>query len=299
MSLYHLRINNSAQATGNLGPKVLEQLLNAGFDVTVLTRQESTSTYPSNVQVAPVDYSSIDSLTSTLKGQDAVVSTVATPDLHSQNTLVDAAVAAGVKRLIPSEFGCNTLNSKVAALPAYESRVAQQEYLATKARDSPNFSYSLVMNRVFFDWGLMVGFILDLKSRKASLYDGGDRPFSTTTLSGIGKAVAGVLRHPEKTKNRAIYVNEAVLTQRDIMKIADGIKPGNWETIVVDTVKMEQDARDGLKQPNPSPYLTYDFYKRAIWGEDFGQVFEETDNELVGLKMLSGKAVADIVRSYL
>jgi len=98
VSLYHLRINNSAQATGNLGPKVLEQLLNAGFDVTVLTRQESTSTYPSNVQVAPVDYSSIDSLTSTLKGQDAVVSTVATPDLHSQNTLVDAAVAAGVKR---------------------------------------------------------------------------------------------------------------------------------------------------------------------------------------------------------
>ena len=278
---------------------MLEQLLDAGFEVTVLTRESSKTTFPANVRVARVDYNVLSSLASALKGQDALVSTVATPTLHGQNYLIDAAVAAGVKRFIPSDFGCDTFNPKTAALPAYDAEVAQHEYLAAKARESPSFGYTLVMNGAFFDWGLMVHFLLDLKGRKASLFDGGDRPFSTTTLSGVGKAVAGVLKHPDQTKNRAVYVHEAILTQNGIMKIADGIKPGVWETTMVDTQTMEEAAREGLKKPDPSPYLTYDFYKRAIWGKGYGGVFEKTDNELVGLKMLSDKEVAEVIRYHM
>jgi NmrA-like family len=37
-----------------------------------------------------------------------VVSLVGAPALTSQKAYIDAAVASGVKRFIPSEFGCDT-----------------------------------------------------------------------------------------------------------------------------------------------------------------------------------------------
>jgi hypothetical protein len=50
-----------------------------------------------------VDYKSLESLTKVLEGQDALVSAVASLAVLSQRLLIDAAVKAGVKSIIPSE----------------------------------------------------------------------------------------------------------------------------------------------------------------------------------------------------
>src|SRR4051794_20236823 len=183
-----------AGASGNLGPAIINQLLAAGFIVTALTRADSRSTFPPAVKVVPVDYDSLDSLTAALKDQDAFVSTLATLAVGAQIRLVDAAIAAGVKRFIPSEFGSNNHNPLARGLPVFAEKVKVQEYLAQKVqeRGSEEFSYTCVYNSAFFDWGLKVGFLLG-KER----YDGGERKFSATRLETIGKAVAGVLKYAE------------------------------------------------------------------------------------------------------
>ncbi|KAK9646728.1 hypothetical protein HCH54_005460 [Aspergillus fumigatus] len=62
---------------GFLGSAVLDPLVKAGFDVTVLTRcRSSVEGVPVGVAVVEVDYTSIDSLEHALRGHDAVVSTV-------------------------------------------------------------------------------------------------------------------------------------------------------------------------------------------------------------------------------
>ena len=58
----------ATQAMGNLGSAILNQLLNAGFKVTVLTRQSSAHSFPSSVTAIPVDYDSLKLLTNALKG---------------------------------------------------------------------------------------------------------------------------------------------------------------------------------------------------------------------------------------
>ena len=121
------------QATGNLGPAILDQLLNAGFKVTVLTRTGTNHSFPSSVHVAHVDYDSLDSLTDALQGHDAVVSTLASVAIAVQLRLVQAAAEAHVKRFIPSEFGSNTLNEKTAALPVSADTVKVQSALAKEA----------------------------------------------------------------------------------------------------------------------------------------------------------------------
>lgn len=50
-----------------------------------------------------VDYTNFESLKKALEGQDALVSAVASLAVPSQMLLIDAAVKASVKRIIPSE----------------------------------------------------------------------------------------------------------------------------------------------------------------------------------------------------
>jgi hypothetical protein len=131
--------------------------------VTVLSRIGSKASFPPSVKVIPVEYSSVESLTAALKGQDAVVSTVGVDGLLGQSVLFDAAVAAGVKRFLPSEFGSDLSNPKAARLPVFGYKVATREYIEEKVKAGAGITYTYVINAPFLDWGIEVGFLLDCR----------------------------------------------------------------------------------------------------------------------------------------
>jgi uncharacterized protein YbjT (DUF2867 family) len=85
-----------------------------------LTRESSSNKFPSEVKIAKVDYTNLESLTAALEGQDALVSAVASLAVPSQRLLIDAAVQAGVKRIIPSEYAY----SWIISLGFYVWRIA-------------------------------------------------------------------------------------------------------------------------------------------------------------------------------
>ncbi|CAN8100562.1 unnamed protein product [Discula destructiva] len=293
-----------AGATGNLGPAILEQLVAAGFQsVTVLTRKGGSRTgFPAGVNVAEVDYDSLDSLVTALQGQDAVVSTLAETARPAQLNLIEAAAQAGIKRYLPSEFGCNTLNAKTAALPVFAGgKVLARKVLEEKA-SAGRLSYTLVMTGPFLDWGLQVGFIMDVKNKKATLYDGGDRVFSATTLSDIGKAVVGVFRNPDATKNRAVYVQSAALKLNTLVaagKKASG-QPEAWTETVVKVDDVLAEAYAEMKKENPNPGIfAVQFILAGIYGEGYGSHFEKLDNDLLGVKELSSAEIEQLVASCL
>ena len=267
--------------------------------MTVLTRKSSSHSFPSSVNVSAVDYESLDSLADALQGQDAVISTLASLAIANQLLLVEAAAKAGVKRFIPSEFGSNLLNEKTRALPVYKDKIAVQDALQKEAAVG-GMSYTLVFNGPFLDWGVMVGFIVNLKARSVDLYDGGDRMFSSTTLASIGKAVAGVLKQPEETKNRAVYVQDTATTLRKMAamgKKATGSTDWKEPVVPVDELLGQAWAELGKAQPNPDNFVM-NFIKAGIWGEGYGCHFHQTDNELLGLKELSDVEVQDLLDGF-
>jgi hypothetical protein len=129
--------------------------------VTVISRIGSNSSFPPSVNVLTVDYSSVASLTAAFQGQDAVVSTVGSGGLLGQSVLFDAAVAAGVKRFLPSEFGSDLSDSKTASLPVFGHKIAIRNYIEEKVKAGAKITYTYVINGPFLDWGLEVGFLLD------------------------------------------------------------------------------------------------------------------------------------------
>lgn len=314
---------------------MLAALLRANFTVTVLTRTSSTHTFPPSVTVAPVDYTDLSSLISALHGQDALVSTVTTEAVALQRNLIDAAITAGVRRFVPSEFGSDTFNPRTRKLPVYAQKVAVQEYLVEAVRraevdaeaaaaaaaaaagarkgkgdrsgdgevKAETMTYTLVINNVFLDWGLAANFILNLAERRAELYDGGARVFSTTTLATVAKAVVGVLRKPAETKNRAVYIQDVATTQRELLALAQKFTPGEeWTVQEVDTGSVEKWAYEELRKPEGERELwpaMFGFLKRAIWAEGYGGRFERLDNEILGLEERGEEWLAEVVREGL
>jgi len=290
-----------AGASGNLGPAILKALLDSSkFNVTVLTRHESKATFPSAAKVVRVDYSSLQSLTSAFQGQDAIVSTLSALALSDQTRMIDAAIAAKVQRFIPSEFGSDLQNPKARALPVFAGKVEVQNYLVEKVKSSPDFSYTIIRNGFFLDWGLQVGFILNTKDFKPTIYGSGDQEFSSTSLPAVGQAVVGVLSKAAETANKVVYVEEIALTQNKILAMAKKLTPGKtWEPVQgdLDAMKAASDARLQKGLFDDETFIPYIFM--AGFGEGYGGKVQKVDNELLGVKRATEADVEEILKTVI
>ena len=129
-------------------------------------------------------------------------------------------------------------------------------------------------------------------------------PISATTGASIGNAVVQSLILADKTKNRPVYVQDAVVTQNQLITLAKGVgQAGSWETKVVETEALEKSAYVELgklgKGEAADPGWVFSFIKRAVWGEGFGGEFKKTDNELLGVKGLSETDITGLIKSFL
>ncbi|KAI1412768.1 NAD(P)-binding protein [Hypoxylon sp. FL1857] len=285
-----------AGATGNLGVTILEHLLDAGFQVTVLTRQGSSHTFPSNATVKAVDYDSLDSLVDALRGQDAFISNLGHAALLKQHLLIEAAIKAGVKRFIPSEFGSDTLNPKVAALPGYKEKIEIQKALKKAAAES-GLTYTIILCGPFLDWGVRVPFLVDVRNRTIELTEGGNRKTSVTTLPNVGKAVVGVLKHPEETKNRGVYIQDAAITGKELEEyLKKVVGADGWKENITSVAEGLKQTEEELKKSAPNVgVVLVSSLKAAIWGEGYGGHFQKLDNDLLGIKQLSDAEIVDVL----
>jgi hypothetical protein len=216
------------QAGGNIGPTVLNTFLKESFfNTTVLSREGSSSTFPSGVKVLRANYDSVDSLKEAFKGQDVVISLVAGVVLGDQNKLIDAAIAAGVQRFLPSEFGSDTTDPRlIAAVPMNAAKTSTVEYLKSKESE---LSWTSVVTGPFLDWAFPVGFHgFDLANKRANIYDGGDARYSSTNLHTIALAVIRALEKPDLTKNQYVYVSGIDTTQNEILAALEKITGQKW-----------------------------------------------------------------------
>ncbi|KFH42775.1 Isoflavone reductase-like protein [Hapsidospora chrysogenum ATCC 11550] len=288
-----------AGASGALGTHVLEKLQASGkFNIRVLRRIGSPSTFPSNVNVVDVDFDSVDALTAALKDQDAVVSTVGMAQILPQRTIIDAAIAAGVKRFIPSEFGSDLSNPRNRTSPVYAHKVQIQEYISEKAKTS-GITYTYIYNNAFLDWGLEQNFLLRHSEYTPDLVDGGENTFSATSLSSVADAVVGVLSHPEETKNRAVFIEDIKTTQIKLLELAKKAAPGKpWQPRVVKLDDLIADADARLAQGDLGLATFVPYLYRSVMDPRNGGNFVKTDNELLGVKGITEEELFEFVKKY-
>ncbi|KAK6540560.1 hypothetical protein TWF694_009351 [Orbilia ellipsospora] len=287
-------------ASGNLGPSILEALLvSQKFNVSVLTRvgSHSSSTFPANVTIQTTDYSA-SSLENAFQGQDAIVSVIAGAALGEQKKLIDAAIASGVKRFIPSEFGSNTDNKEAQELvPVFSRKVEIKEYLQQK--ESDGLTWTGVVVGPVFDRSLKLGFLgFDIPSRRATIYDTGDRPFTASTLHQVSSAVVGILSNPAPTANKYVYVGSFTTTQNEVLGVLESVTGEKWAVEKTSSAEKVNIGKEQVVKRRDSTAIR-PLVTAAMYHERSGSDFESEiglSNEELGL---SKEKLEDVIKKVL
>ncbi|TVY58581.1 Bifunctional pinoresinol-lariciresinol reductase [Lachnellula cervina] len=288
-------------ATGNLGSAILTALRGTSFTLTVLTRKGSATskdTQGLGAKIIPVDYESKDSIAEGLEGVDAVICTIGSAGISLQINIIDAAIAAGVKRFIPSEFGADSFNERASKLPVFKNKVAVQQHLQEAAKED-KIEWTAILGGPFLDWGLARGLLgIHPKEKKFILYDGGVRPVSTTLLADLGKAVVGVLENPSSTRNRVLYIQSIRISQLEVLDICEDLTGSEWQRVQVQTADIEKQGLEKLGQKDMSGM--FNLLLRAIFGEGYGCDFVgREENRLVKVNGLSHREFVNLVKEQL
>lgn len=96
-------------------------------------------------------------LVDAFKGEDAVICTLNVEVLAFQAKYIEAAVEAGVKRFIPSEWGSHHIKTPATEMAqVFAGKAALVNFLDKKSKEASasgkEFHWTGVNNGVFFDW---------------------------------------------------------------------------------------------------------------------------------------------------
>lgn len=195
---------------------------------------------------------------STLQGQDVLILCLSfTVPIASQHHFIDLASRAGIKYIIPTEFGSDTNNAAItAAVPMMAAKKPVREYVeSVRKKTGTGLKWIGVVNNPWTDYSLAHGmFGIDVRERRATLFvdEGVHVPFRTTTLAQAGRAVAALMALPasklEKYENKLVYVSSFKVSGRELLEAvqrATGTDDGDW-TVEVKTVQERREK--GLRE---------------------------------------------------
>ncbi|CZR56288.1 uncharacterized protein PAC_06176 [Phialocephala subalpina] len=295
--------NIALLATGNLGSRILTALNNAGFTVTAIQRKDSTNVPKGAAKSLKVDLSSEADLTTAFKNQDVVVSALPYPRLASDKIWMNAAINAGVKRIVPSEYSTNLENKNAQKLPIIFSKLEIRKYIEGLASEG-KIEWSSVNNGPFLVPYLWLSGAMgpNAKAKTATIHDGGNKTVATTTLERIGEGVAASLLpgNVEKTKNKPIYVYSTALSERKVVDMVSKLL-GGVEFKETD-LSVEQITKDAFARWEASDKKGHDFafYMPFCYGDGYGGDFrDQAMNKELGLKEMTDAEVEEFFKRAL
>lgn len=136
---------------------ILQSLLSANrFTITAITRSGASSTFPKDdsLTVLKGDYDNLAFLFSALSDQDALVLVLGgTALVQPQTRIIEAAVEAGVKWILPTEYGTDSAHEGITkAVPLNSMKVPARLRLEELARKHEGLGWIGVVTGLWFDY---------------------------------------------------------------------------------------------------------------------------------------------------
>ncbi|KAF8865049.1 NmrA-like family protein [Acephala macrosclerotiorum] len=194
-----------AGGSGSIAKVIVDILLaTKQHEILILSRKDpSAAENMPGITWVKMDYGDKAQLIGVLSGVHTVLSFIGgTQDPGSvvQKALIDASIAAGVKRFAPSEWS----SSSVEELPWYEEKANTRAYLQEVNKDKKVIEYTL------FQPGLIVDYLapdgttkhlrpmelwIDFPNHRAIDVNGKDGIFTLTTMNDVANVVARAIEY--------------------------------------------------------------------------------------------------------
>lgn len=287
-------------ASGSIGSVVLKALLeSSSLEVTVLQRESAKSSPPASVKVIRISdsYPQAD-LEKAMKGQDVIVNCITTTNVSEQYRFIDAAIAVGVKRYVPSEYGLDNLKPEAQALNSvFRNKGEVQSYLRSKQSDIEWMSISCGM---WLKWSMSNDFLgMHVREKKFVFWDDGEGYFSCSTEDNTALALVNALTiFPEETKNRNVFLSDFAVTQRQLLAEIERQLGYKLTTESVDSHALIREKQEADK--NGDPYAIYALVETGFVTGRYGGHIEATSNEIMSEKLgLPKKTLPEVVTAAL
>ncbi|RBA17839.1 hypothetical protein FPRO05_10857 [Fusarium proliferatum] len=268
-------------SSGQVGQPTAKALLASGIHtITAVQRIEATSKFPPQVIVKCGDLKDESFLANTFQGHDAVVLMPPLTHLVSlQESAVRAAAKAGVRYILPAEFGPDPFASKLIE----DNQLLQDK---KKIRD----------------------LIEELGKRKATIWTGAIGKVNTSSVAQTGQATAAVLSLPGRNlsryENKAFYVPSFHLSQKELLlavQKARGTADQDWEIDYQDVNDALGDCNDKIRQKDATaPFVKFFLtHFREGSGGDFESKVDVSEVKKLHEIGLQREAVDDVLERVL
>ncbi|KAK6215222.1 hypothetical protein QIS74_08241 [Colletotrichum tabaci] len=281
---------------GYVGERIYDELVNAGYDVTVLSRLNPKN--EDNVRI--VDYESTESLTEALRGQDAVISTVNPAGWPHQYKLIDAAVNSGsVKHFIPSDFTSLSTNPAVSQYPYYKDAVAIQEYLKDKA-DQSGMKWTVVATGPLLGCVLNGNYMYNYQEQTALQVSNVSHRVSVTRRSTLAKVISGIFARSKNMQSGPIFIQDYTTSQKEMLEVAERLSGKKWSVQHVDGEEKLQNGLDMFKkaaadETTPPIFATFLVIHNTIFGGHYNTFWDGMGNKYLELPFMSKGEFEDLI----
>lgn len=290
-------------AGGRSGRSIVNALIQTDkHHVTAITRPDSTNTLPKDIHnIVKVGYSDHAALVTALIGQDVLIITLAVmAPPESQIKLIDAAIEAGVKYIIPNEWGIELANEKLSKDTMMAGRyIPIREHI--EKHGAGKSSWIGICCGFWYEFSLAgtearYGFDFDKKT--LILYDDGNVKINTSTWPQVGLAVARLLslkispdsevdRSPSLAQysNKALYVSSFFVSQRDMFESVlrvTGDNRDDWKITHENSVERYERGTQLFKQGQIVGFAML-LYVRVFYNDKSGDYNAKLDNDALGL----------------
>ncbi|MBX9783376.1 MAG: NmrA family NAD(P)-binding protein [Chitinophagaceae bacterium] len=219
-----------AGATGNLGGKIINALLQKDVQVFALVRPTSSSEKiqqlkEKGVTVLQVNMDDITELANACKGMSCIVSAMAGLKdviMDAQKKLLDAAVAAGVPRFIASDYSIDFTN----LVPGKNRNLDMRREFHSYAQNKP-ITLTTIFNGAFME--LLTGDMpLILFKRKWILYWGSAlQPMDFTTTYNVASFTANAA--VDATAPRYLHIAGSRMSSKEIGEVTSAVTGKNFK----------------------------------------------------------------------
>jgi nucleoside-diphosphate-sugar epimerase len=221
-----------AGATGHLGGRIVNALLERGAQVCALVRGGTGSDKLAKLErrgvtIAQVQMANVSELTRACAGVSCVVSALQglrDVIVDGQSVLLDAAVAAGVPRFIPSDFSID-----FSRLPAGENRNLDFRREFNGRLDQAPISATSILNGAFAELLTSRMPLLDLDAKRVSYWGDADQRMDFTTMDNTAAFTAAAALDPSAPKILRIAGDEK--SARELASVAGELMKAKFELV--------------------------------------------------------------------
>ncbi|KAM0438635.1 hypothetical protein ACHAPT_001388 [Fusarium lateritium] len=230
--------------TGSLGEVLVPTLLNAGFNVTCITRPGSTAALPDSVTIKTAEYTDSKALTEALEDQDALVEAFNPAAAIHQELIVRSALDAGVRHIVTPDFSGDTFHPRLGELLIFEPKLrAKSQFEKIIAESEGRLSWTAIIVGPWFDWTIETGiFWINKEQKKIFRYGSGEQKCSMSRRALNGEALVAVLQNPDKYRNRPAYFASHTVSTNQLIAIIEELGLEGWLVTDIPIEGLHQEA---------------------------------------------------------